>query len=246
MCQYITQKDIRDDDGTVQNEIATFTPNVRVSSDFVTDKCDNIYFFNRVWNDDKTKELPLFYGILYTNAILNNEKNLKKWSDYIHQKLIAPYIYSGQISPSYFNDWLNVQYYMAEVIIEIIDQYTNPKKFEEIDKNFDRDDEIISGLSNLMFDTKVFLDDKSVCKKIDELQENALKTYMKQVVISLFEFFIKQKIVYCCENCGEIFKYKKSKKYCSESCLKSRANKRQYQKRIQKPTEKNNITDKIQ
>lgn len=238
MCQRISQKDIRDDDGTVQNEIATFKPYFRLSLDFDIDECDNIYFFNRVWNENKTKELPLFYGVLYTNAIVNNEKNLKKWIDYIHQKLIAPYTYSGQISSGYFNDWRDVQYYMAEIIFEVMDKYTNPKKYEEIDENFDRDDEIIASLSSLMFDTKVFLDEKSVTEKIDGLQDNALKTYMQQVLDSLFEFFKNQKIVSRCENCGDLFKYKKSKKYCSESCLKSSANKRQYQKRVQKPTEK--------
>lgn len=226
MSQY-TQINIKKYKGNLEEELSLFCPNPEEQK---------LYYFNRV-TDKKNNEMPLFYGVLFLNDFFpdgnNNANNINNWIDAISATL-KEYLFSEDIHPSYYRHWIDFCHEMGANIIQFVYTYhTNDTMFEFEDEETLS---LVEKLASLFYDIDENITLHYPIPSVKDTEDLPLKYYLSAVMKSMTDFCLAEGIIVRCQNCNELFEYKKGKKYCGNTCLKSSANKRNYKRRIS-PTE---------
>ena len=181
--------------------------------------------------DESGKLLPLFMS-----SLNYNEYNLfdipKEWQEKINESLHDD-VYRGYLDPSYKDEWGECEFNLSYLFFKFFDIY-------KTDSN-NKDE-----LFNIVTKIYDFLHSKATNRRLavdtlSDIKEPVLRDYIKEVVLSFFDYIKEKEIVKECRNCKKLFTYKEDKKYCSTKCLKASANKRNYQKRKLKISSKKEI-----
>jgi hypothetical protein len=200
----------------IENELAKFCPDITEQK---------AYFFNKVI-DQSGAELPLFYGILYLGDACPiedvNGKNRYSFMAAITEYMMS-LVYEGAINYTYASDYFFNLHYVGDEINEILYALRQPETIY-VDCDGEQVDFILYNLQNI----------EEYLSKILKLEDLATRYFFKAVVESFYGYLIEEAVVSECQECSTFFRYRKGKKYCSSSCLKSVANRRNYQQKKSK------------
>lgn len=202
------------------------------------DNTSKAYLFSKVYEvvDNKRIELPLFMSCMnYYPEIIYCDENIvpDRWMSRIMKGLDSA-VYHQLINSFYIEDLMSFQFNLSPLLygfFELLEITPDNNIKDKYDKAVLT---IINKVQGLLYGNEIEMDKENPelnVRPISEMSEDCLKIYFTDCINSFIDYIKEKNIVKQCQNCDNLFTYKEDKKYCSTKCLKTSANKRNYQKR---------------
>lgn len=212
------------------------------------------FYFVKVF--DKTgKVMPEFYSVLsgpnsYRDEAISYYNEMKFYEAW--DKQLLPYIYSGEIHYSNKSIRYNMEYDMANIMIEILGIVFDKPWVHKYKTKKEKNEEL-EGLIYMLLNTDKDEEPENwfdFHRIISEIPDIPTANHYMRILASFLEYVVENKIFKQCPRCCDFFVYKKDKKYCSNYCLTSIANRRNYVRKLKgkgkRPTENLDYDNTIQ
>ncbi len=202
---------------------------------------NGFYFFSKVYDKDG-KEYPPFFSLMSYHIL--DERNELLFGKYTNEikKNLNSFIFSKELNPSYQQDLFQYMHYVGYQIWEFLYLLETGCVLDKAEEHLEKKEKnhllcnIAQKVCNLA-NEKDFNVDGALIKSLAKITDTTLRFYLCKLLKSFRSFIIENRIGLECPKCKTFFPYLKIKKYCSERCFRSFANKRYYKKHLnnQKP-----------
>lgn len=191
----------------IVDELSKYCPDIKKQQGYFY--CDIFY---------RDKKMPSYYELLSMGDYCSFQENSINRQNYqTFMSVLANNILEMVVNGKLYREIHHINFYYSHYMGDIINHYLN-----EFINNEPMDDALDIDYFNTLL------------KESTTVQDIGYKNHLKKMTEEFIEFVLKTKGAKRCPICGQLFEYKKNKKYCSEDCKIKAKNQRYYKKNSQK------------